>query len=58
MKQPSFIRQVQQYFYLKKRGEETPYNTNIKFMHGMNRISIYLFLIALVIIIVRLFVRH
>jgi len=46
MKQPSFFTQILQYLYIKKRDADTPHNTNIKFMHGMNRISIFMFLFA------------
>jgi hypothetical protein len=56
MKQPSFWSQVLQYLYLKKRDPDAPINTSIKFMHGMNRISILLFLAALIILILRLVV--
>lgn len=54
MKQPSFFTQVLQYLYIKKRNPDTPHNINIKFMHGMNRISIFMFLFALLVIIFRL----
>jgi hypothetical protein len=47
--------QVMTYFYLKKRNPGAPINTNIKFMHGMNRISLFLFLFAVIVMIVRLF---
>ncbi|MGX5820835.1 DUF6728 family protein [Chitinophaga lutea] len=50
-------RQVQEYLFLKKRDPNEPVNTNIKLMHGMNRISIFLFIIAIIILIIRLF-RH
>jgi hypothetical protein len=50
-------RQIGEYLYLKKRDPKAPRDTNIRLMHGMNRISIFIFLIALGIILVRLF-RH
>jgi hypothetical protein len=49
--------QVLTYFYLRKRDPNAPKNINIKFMHGMNRISLFMFLIAVIIMIVRLFHR-
>lgn len=49
----SIWRQILQYLYIRKRDPKDPINTNIKLMHGMNRISIILFLIALIIIIVK-----
>lgn len=47
-------KQILTYFYLRKRDPNEPRNTNIKMMHGMNRISILLFLIAIIVMIVRL----
>ncbi len=49
--------QILTYLYLKKRNPKDPHNTNIRLMHGMNRISIFIFLIAVVVMIIRLF-RH
>lgn len=51
-------RQILTYFYLRKRDPDAPHNTNIFLMHGMNRISIFIFLIAIIVMIVRLFTRH
>ena len=45
------------YFYLRKRDPNDPHNMSIKFMHGMNRISIFMFLLAVIIMIIRL-LRH
>ncbi len=50
--------QVKQYLFLKKRDPNEPRNVNIFLMHGMNRISIVVFLIAIIILIVRAFTRH
>lgn len=49
----SFWNQLLRYFYIRKRKEEEPHNINMFLMHGMNRISILLFLVALVILIIR-----
>jgi hypothetical protein len=46
--------QILVYLYLRKRDPNAPRNTNIMLMHGMNRISIIMFVIALVVMIVRL----
>jgi hypothetical protein len=56
MKQ-SFWEQILTYFYLRKRNPNEPHDTSLKFMHGMNRISLFMFLIAIIVMIVRLF-RH
>jgi len=53
MKQPSMWSQILTYLYIKKRDKDAPINTNIKLMHGMNRISIIMFLVALVVLLVR-----
>jgi hypothetical protein len=53
MQQRGIKEQVMEYLYLKKKDKAAPSNTNIKLMHGMNRISIIVFLIALVIMVVR-----
>lgn len=50
-------RQIEEYLYLRKRDPKAPKDTNIRLMHGMNRISIFVFLIALVIMLIRL-LRH
>ncbi len=43
--------QILQYLYLKPR--EKSHNINTSLMHGMNRISILVFLIAVIIMIIR-----
>lgn len=53
----NFWQQILTYFYIRKRDPDAPKSLNIKFMHGMNRISLFMFLIAVIIMIVRLF-RH
>jgi hypothetical protein len=50
-------KQILTYFYIRKRDPNDPKNMSIKFMHGMNRISLFMFLIAIVVMIVRL-LRH
>jgi len=49
--------QILTYLYIRKRNPNDPSNRYIKMMHGMNRISIFMFLIAIIIMIARLF-RH
>lgn len=50
--------QILRYLYLKKKDPNAPVNTNIKLMHGMNRISILLFLFAIMVIIYRLLFKN
>jgi len=47
-------RQIAEYLYIKKRDPNEPRTQWMKYMHGMNRISILIFLIAIIIMIVRL----
>ncbi|GAA4319167.1 DUF6728 family protein [Compostibacter hankyongensis] len=49
--------QVLRYLFLKKQDPNAPKTTYVKLMHGMNRISILLFLICVIILLVRL-IRH
>jgi len=46
-------RQIQEYLFIKKRDPNAPRDTYIKMMHGMNRISLFMFLIALIIMLVK-----
>jgi hypothetical protein len=47
-------RQIAEYLYIKKRDPNAPDSQWMKYMHGMNRISILIFLVALVIMLFRL----
>jgi len=49
--------QIAQYLFLKKKDPNTPKSKWVGYMHGINRLSILLFLIAIIIIIVRLLMR-
>jgi len=49
--------QILRYLYLRKRDENAPRNLNVALMHGMNRISIIVFLLGLIVMLFRLF-RH
>jgi len=52
--------QVAEYLYLKKRDPNAPNSKWIKYMHGINRITILIFLLGLIVIIVKtlFFKRH
>ncbi len=49
--------QILTYFYIRKRDPNEPRNVNIKMMHGMNRISLIMFLVGIIVMIIRL-LRH
>ena len=53
-------RQFAEYLYIKKRDAKAPNSTWMKYMHGINRISILMFLFAIIVIIIKLlfFKRH
>jgi hypothetical protein len=46
--------QIAEYLYIKKKDPNRPHSKWISYMHGINRISIILFLIALIIIAIKL----
>lgn len=48
------LQQIGEYLYLKKKDPNKPTTQWTKYMHGINRISILLFLLALVILAVKL----
>jgi hypothetical protein len=48
------LRQIAQYLYLKKKDPNAPDTQWIRYMHGINRISLLLFLFAILVIIFRL----
>lgn len=47
-------KQISEYLFIKKKDENREETSTIKFMHGINRISIFLFLFAIIVIVVRL----
>ncbi len=49
--------QIAEYLWLKKKDPASPRTKWIGYMHGINRISIVLFLLAIIIIIVKLFLK-
>lgn len=46
--------QFAEYLYLKKKDPNAPRTQWMKYMHGMNRLSLIIFLVALLIIVFRL----
>ncbi|HEY4109436.1 DUF6728 family protein [Puia sp.] len=53
-------RQVAEYFYIRKRDPNSPNTQWMRYMHGINRISIFMFLVGIIFLILRIFVfkRH
>ena len=52
----SIWRQLAEYLYIKKRDPNAERTQWMKYMHGMNRISVIMFVIALIIMLVRFFI--
>ena len=50
--------QIAEYLYLKKKDPNRPKSKWIGYMHGINRISLLLFIVALIILIVKLVVKR
>ena len=50
-----FLRQIGEYLFLVKRDPNQERTGMMKAMHGMNRLSILIFLIAIIVILVRKF---
>lgn len=53
-------KQIAEYLYLRKKDPNEQGTRWMKYMHGINRISIFMFLIALIVILVRMLIgaRH
>jgi hypothetical protein len=50
-----FLRQIAEYLYIKKRDPNRKVSKYESYMHGMNRISILVFLVAVTIMLIKLF---
>ncbi len=50
------FKEVLTYFF-RKKDPNRPINTSLKMMHGVNRISIIIFLICVIVIMTRFIVR-
>ena len=51
---------IAEYLYLKKRDPKDPSSSGLKFMNGINRISLFVFILAVIVIILKtwVFKRH
>jgi hypothetical protein len=46
--------QIAQYLFIKKKDPNTPKSKWIGYMHGINRISLLLFILAMIILAIKL----
>lgn len=51
------LKQLAEYLYLRKKDPNRPDSAWVKYMHGINRISLLLFLFAMCVMIYRIFIR-
>ncbi len=49
-------KQLAEYLYIKKRDPNEPRSQWMKYMHGMNRISLLMFIVVLLIMIFKLLI--
>ncbi len=49
-----FWNQIAEYLYLKKKDPNRPKSTWVGYMHGINRISLIMFIICLIILAIKL----
>ncbi|WP_366839253.1 DUF6728 family protein [Chitinophaga sp.] len=54
----SVWQQILRYLYIGKKDPNAPKTRYVAMMHGMNRISLLLFIIAIIIMIIKLIRRH
>lgn len=52
-----FFRQIGEYLYLRKKDPNAPDSNWIRKMHWINRTSILLFLVAIVVMLYRIFFK-
>ena len=48
------LKQIAEYLYLRKPDPERPKTQWVKYMHGINRLSLLLFIVALIILAIKL----
>ena len=51
------LKQLATYLYLRKKDPNTPNSQWVKYMHCINRLSLLLFVFAIIVMIVKLFVK-
>lgn len=51
------LKQIAEYLYIRKPDPNRPKTSFVKYMHGINRLTILLFLVGLVIILIKLLVK-
>jgi hypothetical protein len=52
------FRQIAEYLYIRKPDPNRPKSNFVKYMHGINRLSLILFIVALIVLAIKLFVKR
>jgi cob(I)alamin adenosyltransferase len=52
------LKQMAEYLYIRKPDPNRPKSDFVKYMHGINRLSLFLFIMALIILMIKLLVKH
>jgi hypothetical protein len=52
------LKQIAEYLYLRKPDPNRPKTNFVRYMHGINRLSILLFLLALLVMLYRLIFKR
>jgi len=47
------LKQIAEYLYIRKPDPNRPKTNFVKYMHGINRLSIFLFLLAILIMLIK-----
>lgn len=51
------LRQIAEYLYLRKKDPNRPKDKWIGYMHGINRISLFMFILCMIILAIKLLSR-
>ncbi len=49
------LKQIAEYLYIKKPDPNRPKSLFVKYMHGINRLSLLIFILCLIILAIKLF---
>jgi hypothetical protein len=52
------LKQIAEYLYIKKPDPDRPNTRFVKYMHGINRISLLMFILCLIILAFKLLFSH
>jgi len=48
------LKQIAEYLYIKKADPNRPKSLFVKYMHGINRLSLLIFILCLIILLIKL----